>query len=146
MAAPKLTDEQRRVVLLLIAADYSNAVIFDRLSKLDEFPDISASALSYYRDKFGEDIKRLRKERDDAALSTGLALKAERVQRLKEHADELELMKWVAAESGRLWNEKAWRETLDDIAREMGERRPSDADAGPGESVKIYIGIDAEKV
>ena len=166
MAAPRLTREQRLVVLKLIAADYSNAVILHKLAKLnragepsqyerdkqgdlvplaDPFPKLSASALGYYRAKYAEDLELLRKERRAQAMVSGLALKEERIARLCEHADELELIKWVASENGKLWNEKAWRETLADIALEMGERRPVEA-GGNEEVVKIYLGIDVEQV
>lgn len=78
---------------------------------------------SYYRKQYGLEIERLRTERRRSALNSGLALKEERVARLAAHADELEALKWVPDDNGRLWNEKAWRETLDDIAREVGDRR-----------------------
>lgn len=165
MAANLFTRQQRLVVLRMIAADYSTAAILHRLAKLDDtgepqryewkedqlsaqekpFPLPTASALGYYRGKYAEDITRLRSERREQALVAGLALKAERVARLCEHADALELVKWVPSENGRLWNEKAWRETLDDIAREMGERRP-EAGGGAEEVVKIYLGIDPERI
>lgn len=69
-------------------------------------------------------ISKLRTERRETAAATGLALKEERIARLKEHADKLEAIKWQAnRKTGRLHNEKAWRETLDEIAREMGDRK-----------------------
>lgn len=163
MAAPKLDRAQKLVVLKLIAADYSTAVIVHRLAKLnaagepmryDEniepldspFPTLSASAFEYYRAKYAEDLKRLRMERRETAMISGLALKEERIARLCEHADALEMIKWVPSENGKLWNEKAWRETLNDIALEMGERRPSGDGGGSEEVVKIYVGIDPDKV
>lgn len=85
---------------------------------------MDSSAFTYYRRKWSDEIAAARAERRNSALNQGLTLKEERVRRLVEHADELEAIKWVADENGRLWNEKAWRETLDDIAREMGQRRP----------------------
>jgi hypothetical protein len=47
----------------------------------------------------------------------------------------------VPDKNGRLWNERAWRQPLDDIAAEMGERRPKEQESG-GEVVKVVIGID----
>ena len=78
---------------------------------------------TYYRKKYGDQIEALRKERLDSALNTGLALKEERVARLKQHADALEKIKWEPDDKGRLWNEAAWRETLGEIAAEMGHRK-----------------------
>jgi hypothetical protein len=85
---------------------------------------LSSGTLTYYRQKWAAEIEQARAERRGPAISQGLALKEERIRRLAEHADELEAIKWVPDDKGRLWNEKAWRETLDDIAREMGQRRP----------------------
>ena len=122
MAAPKLTPQQRLQLVKWIAADYS----FDTIaawSKKREWPELTPAALTYYRKRNQDKIARLREERHATALTTGLALKVERIQRLKEHADALDAIKWDAGDNGRLWNEKAWRETLDDIAREMGHRR-----------------------
>jgi hypothetical protein len=153
----KLSSRQRLEVLKLIAADFSNAVIFDRLSKLNTdcekylgeidhpFPRIGDSALSYYRKKFCAEIEELRRSRREDALNSGLALKAERIARLCAHADELELIKWEAGESGKLWNEKAWRETLSDIAEEMGDRKPKKEQGGE-QTVKVYVGLDPDRV
>lgn len=106
-----------------LAAEYSESLIIKWFA--DKKWEITSGTISYYRSKWADEIAAARVARREAALSEGLALKAERVRRLVEHADELEAIKWLAdKKSGRLWNEKAWRETLDDIAREMGERRP----------------------
>lgn len=143
MAAPKLSDEQRSVVLEWIAADYSGDLILHwiaqrRATKVpipDEgpekfslnpegWPEITKQTLAYYRKSYGQTIKSLREKRHTAALDTGLALKAERVAQLKELADQIKMILWVAdPKSGRLWNVTVWREILDDIAREMGHRR-----------------------
>ena len=146
MAAPKLTKAQKYELLRLIAADYSNRVIFSRLSKIAGFPVVGASALSYYRAQYAEEIEQTRKARLASALNRGLALKEERVIRLSEHADELELVKWEPGENGRYWNEKAWRETLDDIAQEMGDRRSREKESGEEEIIKLIIGVDLNRV
>ena len=119
---PRLTAEQRDTLLLWLAADYSDKLILKWFEER-EWPTISRQALWVHRQRFAEEIGRKRDERRAAALNTGLALKEERVARLVQHADDLDEIKWVPDEKGRLWNEKAWRETLDDIAKEMGHRR-----------------------
>ena len=144
MAAPKLSRQQQQQLLCLLAADYSNSVIFDRLARIGGYPEIGASLLSYYRGVWRRRIERAREARLSSAVNRGLALQAERIQRLSEHADELEMIKWVASENGRLWNERAWRETLDDIAREMGERRPGQA--AQEQIIKVLVGVDVERV
>lgn len=119
-------------VLEWLVADYDSGLILrwikerrEREKEPEPWPqDLTKQALSYYRSKWKVQIEEARKARHSAALNAGLALKEERVARLKQHADELEAIKWVAdTKTGRLWNEKSWRETLDDIAKEMGHRR-----------------------
>lgn len=120
---PKLTTEQREVLLQWLAAEYSGPLI-RRWAADREWPELTDPALSYYRKQWADEIAEARSARRLSAINSGLALKEERVRRLAEHADELEAIKWVPDDKGRLWNEKAWRETLDDIASEMGHRRP----------------------
>jgi len=122
---PKLTPEQRNALLGWLAAEYAGPLIRKWFVER-AWPDLSDAAFTYYRDRHADEIAAARQERRASAINTGLALKEERVRRLAEHADELEAIKWVADEkTGRLWNEKAWRETLDDIAKEMGHRKQS---------------------
>lgn len=122
MAAPKLTTEIQSILLEWLAADYSGPLI-KHWFKEREWPALSDATLSYYREKWQDKIGEARTERRASAINSGLALKEERVKRLAEHADELDAIKWLPDDKGRLWNEKSWRETLDDIAKEMGHRR-----------------------
>jgi hypothetical protein len=107
-----------------IAADYDWRLIRGWFNERG-WPTISKALVTYYRKSSGDSVQRIRAERYSKALDAGLAQKAERVERLKKHADELESIKWLPDKNGRLWNEKAWRETLRDIAEEMGERKPN---------------------
>lgn len=122
MAAPKLTSEIQSILLEWLAADYGGPLI-KHWFKEREWPELSDATLSYYREKWQERIGAVRLERRASAINSGLALKEERVKRLTEHADELDAIKWLPDDKGRFWNEKSWRETLDDIAKEMGHRR-----------------------
>jgi hypothetical protein len=141
MAKPKLTNEQRETLLTWLAADYDSGLIVKWFSE-KEWPAIGRAALHYYREKYGILIDEIRKLRRDSAINTGLALKEERIARLAQHADILEAIKWEPDERGRLWNEKAWRETLADIAAEVGGRKQSvaltGADGGKVEIVVTY--------
>jgi hypothetical protein len=122
MAKQKLTNEQRGTLLEWLAADYDWRLIkkwFDER----QWPELSRNTISYYRKSRNIDIEQLRGDRRLKALYTGLALKSERIARLTRHADELEAIKWEPDEHGRLWNEKAWRETLGEIAAEVGDRK-----------------------
>jgi hypothetical protein len=122
MAAPKLNEEQREALLTWLAAEYDTRLIRAWFAAR-EWPELDRSMFTYYRKRYGVDIDALRTDRRSKALNSGVALKEERVARLALHADELDAIKWLPDEHGRLWNEKAWRETLDDIAKEMGHRR-----------------------
>lgn len=137
MAEPKLNDEQRLQLIQWLAADYNDKLILHWF-KERQWPTLSQQGISYYRVQIAGDLERLRAERHSRALNTGLALKEERVERLKVHADALEEIKWVPDEKGKLHNEKAWRETLDDIAREMGDRRQG-MDVRQSGEVKNYV-------
>lgn len=119
---PRLDDHQRAQLLEWLAAEYSVRLIRHWIRERG-WPDISEQAVHYHKQQFAEEIATKRKERRSSALTTGLARQDERVERLKEHADALEEIKWDADEKGKLHNEKAWRETLDDIAKETGGRR-----------------------
>lgn len=121
MAKPKLTGEQQEALLTLLAAEYDTGLIVKWFAERN-WPKLSRATFSYYRKNYWGDIDTLRKARRESALNEGLALKEERVKRLAQHADALEAIKWEPDEHGRLWNEKAWRETLDDIAAETGGR------------------------
>jgi hypothetical protein len=144
MAAPRLTDEQHDALLTWLAAEYSYALIGKWFEKRGWKP-LALSTLSYYRDQLSDEIAAARKARRDSALNRGLALKEERVQRLQEHADELEAIKWVADEKGRLWNEKAWRETLADIAAETGGRKQISEHIGPNGGAIETVNYTAEE-
>lgn len=130
MAKNTLTEEQREALLTWLAADYDTALIVKWFEK-NNWPKLTRQNISAYRKQYGLEVDKLRKERRDSALNTGLALKEERVKRLVEHADSLDAIKWQPGENGRLYNEKAWRETLDDIASETGGRSKSVALTGP---------------
>ena len=122
MAKNKLSHEQQAALLEWLAADYDWRLI-RAWFKENKWPEISRATATYYRKTYAIDIDRLRSERLDSALTKGLALKEERIARLAAHADELEKIKWVPDKNGRLWNEAAWRETLGEIAAEMGHRK-----------------------
>jgi hypothetical protein len=124
MARPKLDKEQRAILLGWLAADYDWRLIQSWFRER-EWPELTRNAIYHYRKRFSPVINELRDRRYSDAINSGLALKEERVARLKQHADELEKIKWLPDEKGRLWNEKSWRETLEDIAAEMGQRKQS---------------------
>ena len=145
MASPKLTNEQREALLTWLAADYDTRLIRQWFKSREGWPEITHELVYYYRDKHREQIETLRRQRRAAAIMTGLALKEERIARLAEHADQLEAIKWVPDDKGKLNNEKAWRETLDDIAKEMGHRKQNVAvDLNADLTVKGYVSVSPD--
>lgn len=135
MAKPKLTNDQKETLLTWLAADYDSRLIA-LWFKEREWPEISRATLSFYRTSYKIDIEKLRVERKESALNTGLALKEERVKRLSDHADALEAIKWIPdPKTGKLHNEKAWRETISDIAAETGGRKQNIDVTSNGETI-----------
>jgi len=143
MARPSLSPEQRLQLISMLAAGESEGSI-QEFWKLEYGRRLASNTIGYWRNKSRPLIAARQKERIDSALDSGLALKAQRIAALKEHAEQLAALMWIPSQSGRLHNEKAWRETLADIAVEMGDRRPRDA---PQEqTIKCYVGIDPDKI
>ena len=122
MATSKLTGEQRATLLEWLAADYDYKLIqrwFDERG----WPQVSRNTISYYRKARDISVQKLRSERRAKALTKGLALKEERVIRLAKHADELAAIMWEPDKNGRYPLLREWRETLGDLAAEMGHRK-----------------------
>lgn len=134
---PKLNPEQRDALRTWLAAEYSGPLIRKWFEDRGWEP-LTDGTLSYHRDQLGPEIEAAKQERRTSAINSGLALKEERIKRLVEHADEIEAIKWAPDKNGRLWNEAAWRETLDDIAKEMGHRRQ--------DSTNLNVTITAEEL
>ena len=122
MAAPALSEEQRVQLIEWLAAGHPKPLI-DMLFQAKGWTPITRQSLDHHRERHREQIERRRKEREERAYNVGLAQWQERVKALVTHAATLADLKWVPDEKGKLHNEKAWRETLDDIAKEMGHRK-----------------------
>jgi hypothetical protein len=138
MARTKLDLEQRATLLGWLAADYDWRLI-NSWFKEREWPELTRNTIYHYRKRFSASIAEAREQRLSEAITTGLALKEERIARLKLHADELERIKWVPDNKGKYVNEKAWRETLGDIATEMGHRQQKIDLTSGGKALRIII-------
>lgn len=140
----RLDDEQRSTLLLLLVAGLRESAIANYFAASSWKP-LSSSTVSYYRKLWAKKLAEAKASRLEAAMVSGLALKAERIAALKEHAELLGALRFVAdKKSGRLWNERAWRQTLEDIAVEMGDRKPKDTAAE--QTIKVYVGLDPDKI
>jgi hypothetical protein len=144
MAARKLDKKAQALLRELLAAGAGGQAIRQGLVGAG-YEAITDATLSYYRTKWAAEIKQAQKARHDLALSQGLALKAERVRRLADHAEEIEGMRLCEDKVGKPSWAMEWRATLADIAAEMGERR---GEMGGNEEamVKVYIGVDYEQI
>ncbi len=120
MAAPVLDKGQREYLLELIAAQYDTPTIKYHFLRVHGIA-LTRENIHSYRKRHGVRISEIQSRRRDEALERGVANQAERIARLIEHADELDRIKWVPDDNGRLWNEKAWRECLQQVAKEKGE-------------------------
>lgn len=141
---PRLDDEQRALLLLLLVGGFRESAIASYFLASSWQP-LASSTISYYRKLWAKRLAEAKASRLEAAMVSGLALKAERIAALKEHAELLGALRFVAdRKSGRLWNERAWRQTLEDIAVEMGDRKPRDTAAE--QTIKVYVGLDPDKI
>jgi len=122
MAANVLSEEQRLKLVEWLAAGYPEPLI-QQFFAARGWKSISQPGISWHREQHREHIDRCRREREARAYNAGLAQLEERVRQLVKHAEALEEIKWLPDDKGKLHNEKAWRETLDDIAKELGHRR-----------------------
>jgi hypothetical protein len=122
MAARVLNEEQRLAVVEWLAAGHTNPLI-QMLFTARGWVPIANQSLDHYRESRREEIDRRRAERQAAAFDRGFAQWQVRVKALVEHAETLQAIAWVPDDKGKLHNEKAFREVLDDIAKEMGGRR-----------------------
>lgn len=122
----RLTSGQRAQLLEWLAADYDVRMIRGWFASRG-WPSLSDQVIAYYRKSRDVGIQTVRARRNSEALMSGLALKEERVIRLKKLADEIEMTMWYKDDDGKmqLSNSKVhlWRGVLSDIAAEMGDRK-----------------------
>lgn len=118
-----MTSEQREALIGWIAADYSEPAI-RKLWQDRGWEQVSGTLIDYYRKQLKPEIEAARKARHESALNRGLALKEERVARLSAVAEEVELVIFERDGRGRFKHLRDWRELMNDIAAEMGHRRP----------------------
>ncbi len=148
----RLKKEQKEAVIKWIAAGLRTDEINDLAADFDEPFNVSRRQVAYYRKTREIDVSALQKAGEEEALSEGLALKAERVRKLKQLAALMERDLF----GGFLWTEMvkgvgsgdiaqivdyeefnkaevdAYRGVLDDIAKEVGARAQRQEITGEG--------------
>lgn len=130
----RLNKNQKELLLEWIAAGLKPAEINERAAKCGEPFKVRRQQVDYYRKQCAVDITELQAQAQFQALNTGLALKEERVQVLRDLADKLiadlnlatkQNKLWVQGRYGEMFNRSevdALRGLLDDIAKELGHR------------------------
>jgi len=158
MVTVRLKKTQKEAVLKWIAAGLQSDEINALAAELDPSFVVSRRQVSYYRDTRNIEIGALIKAGEQEALTEGLALKAERVIRLKQLAalmekDLLGGFLWLDQVKGvgsgdvaqivdyEEFNKAevdAYRGVLDDIAKEMSQRIQRQEVSGPdGEPLTV---------
>jgi hypothetical protein len=112
--------EQIEILIEMLAAGYNSAAINDRFNA-SGLPPMSIDTIHHYRDTRLEIIQQRWVERRDSAITIGLSQREERIARLIRHAEELEPLRLNLDGRGRPVWAKEWRETLQQIAIEMGQ-------------------------
>jgi hypothetical protein len=157
----KLSDEQREALLEWMAEGLTTKEINDRSLKFVPPFEVSSQLVYQYRIDYGEPLQELMSRNEMAALRTGLAVKANRLEKLQRLAALLEedlltkMLTWTE-DKKMVGNEtvtfkqfnaaeiKELRGLLDDIAKETGGRvLKADITSG-GQPIKGYVGISPE--
>lgn len=155
----RLKKEQRNQLLEWVAAGLETGEINLKAGELNPPFSVSRAQVDYYRKTRKVDLQEMLKDEQFDALTSGLAQKAERVKRLQLLAALMEEDLF----GGVLWNEDVkmigsgeyqerveferfnsaevdqYRGVLDDIAKEMGDRKDK-----PGD-VNVNVNFDVEK-
>jgi len=165
----KLIKAHKDVLLTWIAEGLQSDEINERAAIFKPAFEVSRAQVDYYRKSRAVDIDAIKRDDEKNALHTGLALKSERVKKLKALAAVLEK---DLLERGLLWMEKvkgvgagaiaeivkykefnrseldAYRGLLDDIAKELGHRNSAQVDEpefiGPTKFREIIVELPLE--
>jgi hypothetical protein len=156
MAKPKLTDAQRLAVLHWLAEGLTNKEINDLAASFEPSFKISPQLIYQYRKDYDIDLQKLRNEKDALALSTGLAIRATRIQKLIDLAllleEDLRVKELLWTENAKSvgnerydfkeFNEAEIRQLrgiYDDIAKETGGRVTRTDITSNNKQVKGYV-------
>lgn len=158
----KLRKRQREALLRWISEGLQTDEINERAAEFDPPFEVSRQHVDHYRSTRAADIQAIQQAGEYDALTTGLALRGERVRKLQRLAALLEEdifgdRLWVdqvkMVSSGEKAKEvnyeefnaaevKQYRGILDDIAKEMGHRKTV-VEHGGEVAYKVYGQTDA---
>jgi hypothetical protein len=148
MAAPKLSEEAREVVIQAIIEGRKNTEINQRLAA-GGFEEITDGSLTHYRAL--PDVKAALAEREEAVKQIGLARFSERVERLDRHVRALEQRLYLDADGERLAPGDAmvvmtvsreWRATLKDISDLVDPAKQAKLDITSGGKELAAVGYE----
>jgi hypothetical protein len=163
--APKLDRAQHAQLLQWIAEGLTHQELSDLASQHNPPFSVSPQLHYFYRKSYNVDLEKLRDEQDTLALTTGLAIRAQRVKALIDLAklleDDLRIKElvWTTQVKGigsgddfeRIEFEEfnaaeiqQLRGLYDDIAKETGGRVTRTDLTTAGKAIKGYIGISPD--
>jgi hypothetical protein len=143
----KLKKKQREALIQWVAEGLESDEINQRASAFKPRFKVLRSQVTYYRNSRDKSLQEIKAQDETSALKTGYALREQRVASLQQLASVI-FQELTRDEDNRLWTEnakgigaganaerydyfefnrseiEAFRGVLDDIAREVGERRP----------------------
>ena len=147
MAAPKLTEAQRLAVIVWLSEGLKLDEINDRGSMFEPPFHLTGATLEHYRKSRGVNIGAIQEEHEQTAIRRGLANKEVRIRRLARLARRMEKDLFGNDDDDRLWTDQVkgigkgqdferveyeefnapevqqYRGLLDDIAKEVGDRK-----------------------
>lgn len=166
----RLKQKQKKALLQWIAEGLESPEIRIKAKKFKPAFDVSRQQVDYYRQSRKIKVRQIQASGEHDALSSGLALKAERVKTLKQLAQTL-LEDLTRENDNRRWLKNAkmigggesqvridyeefnkpefdtLRGILDDIAQEIGDRiRGVDFTSGGKEITIVPLGVKIEDV
>ena len=166
----KLTEEQRMALLEWLAEGKTVHEVNSLAASFEPAFKVSSQACYFYRKTYEIDLQKLMQDKDTLALSTGLALRANRVEALIALALLLEEdlrfkkliwtkdVKSISVGSGNLTQHQRidfevfnkaeiqeLRGIYDDIAKETGGRITKVDLSTLGKSIKAYVIVDPDK-
>jgi hypothetical protein len=144
----RLKKNQKEKLLAWISEGLQSDEINDRAAQFDDPFSVTRSQVQFYRERRAVDIKTIQAAGEYDALTTGLALRAERVRRLQQLAALMEKdlfggFLWVVDyEEFNTAEVQQYRGVLDDIAKEVGDRKQSVQHGG---MIAFVVDIDSDE-
>lgn len=164
----RLKKKQRLYLLELVAEGLQTNEINERAEVFDPPFVVTRQLVDDYRKRYAPQLAEIVEREKLDALTTGLATRAERVKKLQQLAAAMEhdlfdngllwtsvpktigsgkTAKMIEIEEFNAAEVSAYRGVLEDIAREVGDRKANvNISGGIAIAAKVYAGFDPEKV